>query len=250
VDSRPLWNDELLRSPHQVADKDVRVRSMFNHIAQRYERTNTICSGGRDATWRKAAVDRAEVAFDDDVLDVACGTGDLTRALAARRPRSITGCDFAHQMLTRAVASSGPLRRWVEADALRLPFADRTFSLVTCAFGVRNFVDLNAGLREFRRVLKPFGRVVILEFARPRSRLFRFVYETYAGRVMPWAATWISGDRSGAYRYLPRSVVSFPDAEQMRGHLARAGFEVCTATPRTFGAVIIYGGRKPGDVHP
>jgi len=244
VTNDPIWNDDLLQAPHHVADKATRVRRMFNAIAPRYERTNTICSGGRDANWRNRAVRLAAVRSDDDVLDIACGTGDFTRAFARWRPRSITGCDFAHEMLVRAAQASGTPRRWVEADALRLPFQNGSFSVLSCAFGVRNFVDLDAGLSEMHRVLKPGGRIVILEFSRPRSVWFRAVYEIYSSHVMPWAASWISGDRSGAYRYLPRSVVSFLHEEQMGDRLNQAGFESFSATPLTFGVATVYLARK------
>lgn len=213
---------------------------MFNAIAPRYERTNTICSGGRDAYWRRRAVQLADIRGDDDVLDVACGTGDFTRAFAQARPRSVTGSDFAHEMLARAAQANSDVPRWVEADALRLPFRDASFSLLTCAFGVRNFVDLDAGFAEMHRVLRPGGRVVILEFSRPKSVLFRAVYEVYSNRIMPWAASRISGDRSGAYRYLPRSVVSFLSAEQMGERLRSAGFASFSATPLTFGVTTVY----------
>ena len=236
-----------MRSPHNVADKAARVRTMFNNIAGRYERTNTICSGGRDASWRRKAVALANIRRDDDVLDVACGTGDLTRAFAQEHPRTIIGCDFAHEMLLRAAESEGLPTHWVEADALKMPFPDRSFSLISCAFGVRNFVDLDAGLREFFRLLRLGGRVVILEFSRPEWRVFRLVYELYANYVMPRAASWISGDHSGAYRYLPRSVVSFPGATQMCERLSQAGFTACTATSLTFGVVNIYRGTKLPD---
>jgi demethylmenaquinone methyltransferase/2-methoxy-6-polyprenyl-1,4-benzoquinol methylase len=213
---------------------------MFNAIAPRYERTNTICSAGRDAYWRNRAVQLAAIRSDDDVLDIACGTGDFTRAFARAHPRSVTGCDFAHQMLIRAAQTPGPSHQWVEADALRLPFHDATFSLVSCAFGVRNFVDLDGGLAEMYRVLKPGGRTVILEFARPKSLIMRTVYELYSSRIMPWAASRISGDQSGAYRYLPRSVVSFQGAEQMRDCMKKAGFDTFSATPLTFGVATVY----------
>ena len=247
VTTDPIWTDDLLRAPHEVADKASRVRSMFNAIAPRYERTNTICSGGRDAYWRTRAVQLACVRPDDDALDVACGTGDLTRAFARAGSRSVTGCDFAHEMLTRAAQASGDAPRWVEADALRLPFLDASFSLVSCAFGVRNFVDLDAGLTEMHRVLKPGGRVVILEFARPKSLFIRAGYEFYANRIMPRAASWISGDQSGAYRYLPRSVVSFLSADQMGERVKKAGFATFSATPLTFGVANVYRAWKAWD---
>jgi demethylmenaquinone methyltransferase/2-methoxy-6-polyprenyl-1,4-benzoquinol methylase len=194
-------------------------------------------------------VKHAAVTPADDILDVACGTGDFARAFSAAGPRSVIGCDFAHRMLTRAAAEGAArgggshehrLIRWCEADALRLPFRPGAFSVVACAFGVRNFQDLDDGLAEMHRVLCRGGRLVILEFSRPRGRLLRAIYEFYSGRIMPIAAGWISGDRSGAYRYLPQSVVSFPGAEQMCVRLERAGFHSVTAAPLTFGVVTVY----------
>jgi demethylmenaquinone methyltransferase / 2-methoxy-6-polyprenyl-1,4-benzoquinol methylase len=240
VTADPIWNDDLLKAPHEVADKAARVRTMFNAIAPRYEHTNTICSGGRDTYWRRRAVQLAAITTTDDVLDIACGTGDFTRSMASARPRSITGCDFAHDMLVRAVNVRSGTHRWVEADALQLPFPDCTFSVTCCAFGLRNFVHLDAGLAEMNRVLRPGGRVVILEFGRPTSFFVRAFYEFYSNRIMPWAASLISGDQSGAYRYLPRSVVSFLGVQQMCERLKEQGFETISATPLTFGVVNVY----------
>ncbi len=241
-----VWTDELLESPHETADKAGRVRRMFNAIAPRYELVNSICSVGRDAYWRREAVRLARVRADDLVLDVACGTGDFARAFARAKPALVIGTDFAHEMLVRAHGEGGaragqarPLR-WVEGDALRLPFAGGSFTVVSCAFGVRNLADLDVGLREIHRVLRPGGRVVILEFTRPANAHFRRLYEWYSTRLMPAAATWISGDRCGAYRYLPRSVVSFLDARQMCQRLEKVGFERASAMPLTFGVVTAY----------
>lgn len=242
----PGWTTELLRSPHHVPDKADRVRQMFNGIAARYQLVNTLFSLGRDRFWRRRAVELAGVQGEDAVLDVACGTGDFARAFARAGARSVVGCDFAHGMLARAARDSPQRDKalrgglWCEADALQLPFRPGSFSIVSCAFGVRNFEDLNAGLAEMHRVLKPGGRAVILEFTRPSSRLARRLYEVYARRVMPLAATLISGDRSGAYRYLPCSVVSFLDAEQMTIRLLRVGFARVTAMPLTLGIVTVH----------
>jgi len=240
-----VWTSDLLEAPHDVSDKAGRVRRMFNAIAPRYERVNSLFSAGRDRYWRRKAVAQTRVRADDDVLDVACGTGDFARAFRAAGPRSVVGCDFAHEMLLRAANRKERRRlpggdRWIEADALQLSFRDGSFSIVSCAFGVRNFADLQAGLLEMHRVLRPGGRVVILEFTRPGNALMRSLYEFYANRVMPFAAAWVSRDASGAYRYLPRSVVSFLDAPRMIAELHRAGFERATATPLTFGIVTVY----------
>lgn len=237
----PAWTSELLDAPHDVPDKASRVRGMFNAIAPRYELVNALCSGGLDAGWRRHTVRQSSVTSDDDVLDIATGTGDLARAFARAAPRSIVGMDFAHEMLTLAHRdATGGVDRWCEADALRLPFRDASFSITSCAFGVRNFRDLDAGLAEMHRVLKPGGRAVILEFTRPKNALARACYELYSTRFMPLFAAWLSGDRSGAYRYLPKSVVSFLDATQMCDRLREVGFSEARATPLTMGVVTVY----------
>ena len=239
----PLWTPDLLQEPHAAADKAGRVRRMFNAIAPRYELVNAVFSGGRDAAWRRKAVHLAAVRHDDDVLDVACGTGNFARAFAEAQPQSVTGCDFAHEMLRRA-GSGGADVRWCEADALRLPFAAATFSLVSCAFGVRNFQDLDRGLAEMFRVLRPGGRAVILEFTRPENPLIRGVYELYTRHIMPVGARLLSGDHSGAYRYLPKSVVTFLDSAQFSRRLLSAGFAACATTQLTLGAVTVYVARR------
>jgi len=246
--SKPTWTRELLRAPHDAPDKSARVRQMFNAIAARYELVNTVFSAGRDAAWRLRAVELCEVQPDDAVLDVACGTGDFARTFASAGARTVVGCDFAHEMLLLAMKSrsrraAGEVKgraRWCEGDALRLPFASGSFSISSCAFGVRNFADLDTGLREMFRVLRARGRAVILEFSRPRNGVARRLYEFYATRLMPIAATLVSGDRTGAYRYLPQSVVSFVEPEEMCRRLRHAGFSGVTATPLTLGIVTVY----------
>jgi len=241
--AEPLqWDDTRLGSPHTQADKSRRVQRMFDAIAPTYELVNSVSSAGRDKSWRREMVRLAGVRPDDVLLDLACGTGDVARTFAAAgvRPRFIAGADFSAQML--ALAATRPIESgtFLQADALHLPLADASMSLVTCAFGIRNFQDLGAGLREVHRVLQPGGRAVILEFSLPRSRWLRKLYLFYINRVMPVAATWISRDRSGAYRYLPRSVVSFPRTDEILAELRAAGFEKATAHPRTLGIVSIY----------
>jgi demethylmenaquinone methyltransferase/2-methoxy-6-polyprenyl-1,4-benzoquinol methylase len=241
------WDDRRLAAPHAQADKAARVRHMFDSVARRYTLVNRLFSAGRDAAWRRKAVELVRAGPDDAVLDVACGTGDFLRAFAAlpAPPRRLLGCDFSHGMLRVATARHrGDACQWIEADALRLPLGPESFTITSCAFGVRNFQDLDAGLREMWRVLQVGGRIAILEFTRPSNRLFRHIYEFYAGRFMPWAATWVSGDRTGAYRYLPRSVVSFVSAAEMGACLERAGFRQVTTTPMSLGIVTIYVGTK------
>jgi len=239
--STQLWNTESLAAPHAAADKASRIRRMFNAIAPRYELVNSVFSAGRDSAWRCKAVRIAGAVSTDVVLDVACGTGDFARAFAAVGA-TVIGCDFAHEMLRRAQGRGNGRLSWCEADAQSLPFGDATFSLVSCAFGVRNFQDLGRGLAEMRRVLKPGGRAVILEFGKPQSRLLGRCYEFYTNRLMPIGAQYISGDRTGAYHYLPRSVATFPAADQMIAEIARAGFVNTSAKRLTFGAAYVYMG--------
>ncbi|GMU37313.1 MAG: hypothetical protein AMXMBFR22_15040 [Phycisphaerae bacterium] len=240
ADDRPAtWSHELLRSPHTTADKAGRVRAMFNAIAPTYERVNRVFSFGRDAAWRRDAVRLARLTGTERVLDVACGTGDLARAFLAGGVARVTGLDFAHEMLVRAARGGGGAT-WCEGDALELPFASGSFDVVSCAFGIRNFQDLRAGLGECFRVLAPGGRLVILEFSRPAGRFARWFTELYTARVMPRLATWMSGDRTGAYRYLPSSVVTFPGADAVAQELRAAGFSRVELHPRTLGVVTIY----------
>ncbi len=133
----------------------------------------------------------------------------------------------------------------LRANGLRLPLRDGSVDIVSCAFGVRNFQDLDAGLREFARVLRAGGRCVILEFAMPESRLVRWGYRIYSDRVLPLLATWVSRDHTGAYRYLPRSIQTFDRRGRMVARLRSAGFEDVRAVPLNLGTVVIYAGRKP-----
>ena len=182
-DHAQVWTRQALEAPHLDQDKTRRVRRMFDAIAPRYELVNSVFSLGRDAFWRRRAVELAVVSPHEDVLDIACGTGDFARAFARARPRSVVGCDFAHHMLIRASAGCGvhsakdatrraePLMQWCEADALRLPFGPGSFSIVSCAFGVRNFQELEFGLTEMFRVLRPGGRAVVASASNcPRRR--------------------------------------------------------------------------------
>jgi len=212
---------------------------MFDHIAPTYELINHLASFGWDTLWRRRTVALATPRPDDIVLDVACGTGDLARAFAPR-VRRVVGVDFSANMLHRAVGRRGAGLHWCRADALCLPFADGTFNMTACAFGVRNFQDVDAGLREMYRALQRGGRAVILEFSMPTNRLIRGLYGLYLGWMMPLLATLVSQDRTDAYRYLGRSVRSFVGREEMVLRLQRAGFTGVAAFPLTLGIVVVY----------
>lgn len=239
-----IWDPARLADPHAQPDKARRVQRMFDGIAPSYERVNRLLSAGRDRTWRRRAVALSHVKRSDVVLDVACGTGDLTRAFLAARPAQIVGSDFSAGML-REAAERRCGAEWCRADAMTLPFGSGSFDIVSCAFGVRNFQALEVGLAEFRRVLRPGGRVCILEFTMPQSKILGGAYLFYFRRVLPQLAAWISRDRTGAYDYLPQSVSTFIDTPGMTAALDCAGFEQITATTLTAGVAAIYIGVVP-----
>ncbi len=244
---RTIWDDGSLTDPHGQPDKAARVEAMFDAIAPTYERVNRLLSVGRDAYWRRQAVSLAETRASDRILDVACGTGDFARAFAGVRPEAIIGCDFSEAMLRLAAArDTGPVVSWCRADALAMPFPDNAFSLVSCAFGVRNFQNLHTGLAEMNRVLTPAGRAVILEFSMPRSQFLGRLYLLYFRRILPRLATLISRDRSGAYRYLPSSVSSFADEHEMTAALRTAGFQRVQHWPLTIGVATVFVAWKSG----
>jgi demethylmenaquinone methyltransferase/2-methoxy-6-polyprenyl-1,4-benzoquinol methylase len=235
-----IWDRQRLKDPHGQADKAARVRAMFDGIAPTYERVNHVLSMWCDTRWRRRAVALARTSPIDRVLDLACGTGDFARAFAEVAPRAVVGCDFSIPMLGLAAGRSGAAIRWCGADALALPFAGESFSVVSCAFGVRNFQDIHAGFREMHRVLALGGRAVILEFSVPRARLLGKLYLFYFHHVFPWLATLLSGDRTGAYRYLPKSVSSFADSRGMTQALRSAGFGRVEHWEQTIGIVTIF----------
>lgn len=225
------------------------VREMFTLIAPRYDLLNHVLSFNVDRLWwRRTARSFAHVLMQPDaqVLDLCCGTGDMTFALqreAGKASPRILGADFSHAMLQRASdKSAGTAVRWVEADALRLPFPDSQFDLVTSAFGFRNLADYDAGLREITRVLRPEGECGILDFGEPGGVVGK-LYRIYFKRVLPAVGTFISGVR-GPYAYLPASVERFPEPTEMLERMRRAGFREVSWKPYTFGIAGLYRGKK------
>ncbi len=233
------------------------VRAMFTSIAPRYDLLNHVLSFNIDRMWwrRTARVFRDTLVRPDArVLDLCCGTGDMTFALRRRAGKSspqILGADFSHAMLQRATAKSSAgqngsrLERtrpgWIEADALNLPFPQAHFDLVTSAFGFRNLADYDAGLREIIRVLRPGGECGILDFGEPKGAMGA-LYRFYFKQVLPRVGTMISGVR-GPYAYLPASVERFPPPEEMLVRMKRAGFTEVSWTPYTFGIAGLYRGK-------
>jgi demethylmenaquinone methyltransferase/2-methoxy-6-polyprenyl-1,4-benzoquinol methylase len=193
------------------------VRSMFDRIAPVYDAMNRIMTLGLDARWRRLAAE--VVSPGDRVLDACCGTGDLALA-AARRGGTVTGLDFSERMLERARAKA-PALEWVQGDLLALSFDRESFDAATVGFGVRNVADLDAGLRELRRVLRPGGRLAILEITRPRGPLAPF-YRLWFDVLVPALGKVLPG--GSAYTYLPASVRRFPGPDELVQRLEAAGF--------------------------
>lgn len=224
------------------------VREMFTSIAPRYDLLNHVLSFNVDRLWwRRVAFTFKAILIQPNVrvLDLCCGTGDMAFALqrvAQSSSATILGADFSHAMLRRASQKSAGASRWIEADALNLPFSDNSFDLVTSAFGFRNLADYNAGLREILRVLRPGGECGILDFGEPNGFMGQ-AYRIYFRRVLPLIGTAISGVR-GPYAYLPASVARFPTSEEMLERMRHEGFRQVSWTPYTFGIAGLYRGKR------
>lgn len=203
------------------------VRAMFDRLAPRYDAFNQILSAGIHRRWRAAAVAALDPVAGERHLDLCAGTLDLACAIVARAPGArVAAADFSLPMLAggrgKAARAPGPIAA-VAADALGLPFADRTFDGLAIAFGLRNLADAEAGLAEMRRVLRPGGRLVVLEFTTPPGRLFRALYLAYFHHVLPRIGALIVGE-AGAPRYLPDSVARFPGVGPLAARVREAGF--------------------------
>jgi demethylmenaquinone methyltransferase/2-methoxy-6-polyprenyl-1,4-benzoquinol methylase len=267
----PPWDDRLLANPHAVADKRGRVQRMFAAIAPSYDLNNRLHSLWMDQSWRRRAVKRANLRESNVVVDVACGTGDLAlrfaRNLAKRKtdglpvPWRVVGIDFTFDMLPLARAKSRKARvpdpegvlfyafldeyvQWVNGDAQSLPLPDQSADIVSIAFGIRNVADPASAIAEFHRVLRPGGRLIILEFSLPANPILRGLYNFYFRKILPRTATLISGDKTGAYKYLPESVNTFIGREQMMQMMRDAGFVEVEHFSMTFGVCVCYRGVK------
>ena len=208
--------------------KKEEVREMFDNIAPKYDLLNHTLSMSIDRIWRRRVVRIVRRCRPHRILDVATGTGDLAIEMA-RRKVTARGLDG------RVVLDAG--------DAEHLHVADASVDVATVAFGVRNFGDLDAGLREMARTIKPGGKVVVLEFSRPRNRLFRALYEFYTYKILPRIGGMVSKDKR-AYEYLPASVGEFPAPKEFMAMMERAGFRECRARSQSFGIAQIYTGQK------
>lgn len=230
-----------------------RVREMFANIAARYDLLNHLLSGNVDKRWRGLVAKTLYATLpplprgEGRILDVACGTGDLSLTLCESGEARIFGLDFCRPMLDIAAskATARGLRvSLIEGDALDLPFGDRSFEAATIAFGLRNLTSLEAGFRELLRVLKPGGRVSVLEFSKPTMPVLRSLFKVYFTHVLPFLGGLISGSKS-AYQYLPDSVSRFPDQGELAEIMKQAGFEAITFQNLTGGIAALHLGMRP-----
>ena len=234
--------------------REVRIRRMFGHIAPTYDLLNHLLSLNIDHYWRWRTTRLVPPVGDAPILDLCTGTGDLAlaydRAAGGRVP--IIGADFCHEMLTRAVTKTRERHAddricYLEADAQHLPFPDDSFQITTVAFGLRNVTDTDRGLAEMVRVTRPGGKVAILEFSQPRGWLLGRLYRFYFRWVLPLIGQIISRSKDNAYRYLPASVLEFPDGEALAERLRRHGLRDVRWHPLTFGIASLYVGTKTGE---
>ncbi|MGC1460742.1 MAG: ubiquinone/menaquinone biosynthesis methyltransferase [Terracidiphilus sp.] len=236
------------------------VRQMFDSIAPRYDLLNHVLSANVDRLWWRRTARRFQPILanpDAAVLDICCGTGDMTMALLKHRPqgaRPILAADFARGMLSRGALKFGgpgvgaqktgaPYAIPMEADALHLPLKSESLDLIVTAFGFRNLANYEAGLREFNRVLKPGGQLGILEFSEPGGLMGK-AYAVYFRHVLPAIGRLICGN-DGPYNYLPTSVGNFPSPKEMLALMQSAGYQECTWQPYTFGIAGLYTAKRP-----
>jgi demethylmenaquinone methyltransferase/2-methoxy-6-polyprenyl-1,4-benzoquinol methylase len=236
--------------------RESRIRGMFAAIAPWYDTLNHLLSLNIDRAWRQRVTKLVPPLDDGPILDVCTGTGDLAlaydRASGGRVP--ITGVDFCHELLTRAMAKTrrrgaGSRIHFIEADAQHLPFTDNQFQIVCVAFGLRNITDMDRGISEMVRVARPGGRVAILEFSRPRHWLVRRPYLFFFRRILPAVGQFFSRSPDSAYRYLPESVMQFPDYEALAERLRQHGLMNVRFISFTGGIATLYIGMKRNPSH-
>jgi len=218
------------------------VRAMFDRIARVYDRMNSVMTAGLDQRWRRRAADLAGVSEGAKALDVATGTGDLAIELRSRGAE-VTGLDFSEEMLKLA-SDKEPAIAWRSGNALALPFADDEFAAATVGFGARNFDDLSRGLEEMARVVRPGGRVVVLEITTPQNPPLSWFFEVWFDRVVPVLGR-LAGDPD-AYDYLPNSVRRFPGPEGLAAHMAAAGLRDVRWLLTAGGIIALHSGTVEG----
>ncbi|MBQ3440315.1 MAG: bifunctional demethylmenaquinone methyltransferase/2-methoxy-6-polyprenyl-1,4-benzoquinol methylase UbiE [Bacteroidales bacterium] len=230
--------------------KKEKVQQMFDNIAPTYDKLNHIMSLNVDKLWRRHALKEIVDGTPQRILDVACGTGDSTISIAraAAEGTKVTGADISEGMMalvTEKAEKAGVLDRidLQVADGEALPYEEGTFDRVTCAFGIRNFEHKEKGLEEFRRVLRPGGRAVILELSVPQNKVLRWAYDLYFLHILPWVGGKVSGDKA-AYKYLPASVHNFPAPKEFCRMMEEAGFRSVRFRTFTFGLCRMFTGER------
>ena len=234
------------------AERSTAVRQMFGAIAPRYDRANSVLSGGMHHLWRRRAVKTLGLAEDARVVDVCCGTGDLSFAMARKigEQGRVVGADFCSEMVDEAQRKQGRAKVSAElsfevGDATQLAFEDDAFDAATVAFGIRNVVDPLEGIRQMVRVVRPGGRVLVLEFGQPDGFFFGPLFRWYSRMVMPRIGGLLTGARS-AYEYLPRTSANFPDGRDFVTEIFEpAGLTLLEARPLTRGIAWLYLGEVP-----
>lgn len=231
-----------------VADKTARVGDVFDSVADRYDLMNDLMSAGMHRLWKRFTLARAGVRPGERVLDLATGTGDLAAGLAQRLGERglLVASDINASMLARGrdrLLNDGIVAPAVQADAQALPFAGGRFHCVTIGFGLRNVTDQSAALAEMHRVLRPGGRLVILEFSRPAGEWFRRLYDAYSFSVLPRLGEWVAGD-ADSYRYLAESIRMHPDQATLAGMMSDAGFVRVQWHNLTAGVVAVHTGYR------
>ncbi len=232
----------------EAGSKKEQVAKMFDNISGRYDFLNHFLSLGIDKGWRRKAIDQLRELKPGQILDVATGTGEFAFQALTLNPQKITGVDISEGMLNvgRRKVRERKLDHIVtllQADSENLPFTENKFDAVTVAFGVRNFENLERGLQEIYRVLRPGGMAVILEFSKPQRFPFRQVYNFYFNFILPKIGRMVSKDKA-AYTYLPKSVEAFPDGQDFLHILQHVGFKQIKCRSLTFGVSSIYTGTK------
>ncbi|MBV9972946.1 MAG: bifunctional demethylmenaquinone methyltransferase/2-methoxy-6-polyprenyl-1,4-benzoquinol methylase UbiE [Candidatus Eremiobacteraeota bacterium] len=234
----------------ETTSKSAYVKEMFASIAPRYDLANRVLTAGFDEMWRNRAIDQLRLQQGDTILDLCCGTGDICFHLVRRDPTlKVTGVDFCPPMLERArerahhEAPDADMQ-FLEADVMALPFADRSFDGATMGFSMRNVVDIDATLREIRRVLKPGARFVNLDVSKAPNPLFKRAFDVYFYGIVPLVGGIVGGSRS-AYRYLPASLTHHPNAPALLERFTNAGFVDCGYRPLCGGTIAIHFGAAP-----
>ena len=258
--SNPNWDRERLRDPHGQADKKVRVQRMFAQVAGTYDKVNHIISFNCDRRWRRVAVRAAgtgsPLGVGASVVDVCCGTGDMALTFARLQPalEKITGVDFVEGMLSIAQQKSdayreqcdeGPAFEWICGDAESIALPDESYDYASCVFGVRNLQRPQTGISEMARLLKPGGRLIILEFDLPKNPLLRWSTNVYFRWGLPLIGGLFSRDRDNAYRYLPESVASFETAQRVPEWMEQAGLQNLQTRRLNLGTVVLFTADKP-----